>query len=200
MPLAHRVVDDEKFAMVVLPARPVRWGDGSGAAAPPSPRFLVAMIRGPFTRHELDAFLDDPWPLTRHELAAFLASHFGPRVIVETYGITMGLLMGEADGRLVHATIEPFAPRRLIDGYSFYLGRHYINQMLNAPFSEQQGWRRWINTENAAAARGLHQPGGGLRRSVSCPADMSPMGTERFEAKMRPFTRHELDAFLDDPG
>ena len=39
-------------------------------------------------------------------------------------------------------------------------------------------------TENDAAARGLFQPGGGRRRSVSCPADLSPQGTERFRKNL----------------
>ena len=164
MPLAHRVADDEKFAIAVVPSRPVRYVDGSGAAVPPSPRFLIAMIRGPFTRGDMDAFLD--------KLGAYAAvsacgdakvsipasqSYFGPRVIVETRGITLGSEMEEADEIFVHATIGPFFARRLIDGYSFYVGAHYINQMLSdATLFEQQGERRYINSER------LHQPGGGV--------------------------------------
>ena len=56
MPLALRVANDEKFAIAVRQTRPVRYVDGSGTAAPPMPRFLIAMIRGPFTMGELDSF------------------------------------------------------------------------------------------------------------------------------------------------
>ena len=56
MPLALRVANDEKFAIAVRQTRPVRHVDGSGTAAPPLPRFLIWMIRGPFTMGELDSF------------------------------------------------------------------------------------------------------------------------------------------------
>ena len=145
MPLAHRVADDEKFAIVVLPAHPVRYVDASGTRKDPSPRFLIAMIHGPFTSGEMDSFLDklgayaqvsddhNAVSASSDELVRIPASrsYFGPRVIVQTRGITLGSEIEEAEERFVHATIGPFFARRLIDGYSFYVEAHYINQMLS---------------------------------------------------------------------
>ena len=164
MPLPHRVADDEKFAIVVPP-------DASGTTIDPSPRFLIAMIRGPFTSGEMDSYLDKLGAYAQassgcnavsgsgDEIVHILASrsYFGPRVIVETRGITLGSEMEEAEEIFVHATIGPFFARRLIDGYSFYVGAHYINQMLSDAIRwDQQGQRRYINSER------LHQPGGGV--------------------------------------
>ena len=170
MPLAHRVADDEKFAIVVLQARPVRYADASGTTIDPSPGFIIAMIRCPFTSGEMDPFLDKLGAYAQASYGCNAASasgdeivripasqsYFGPRVIVETRGITLGSEMEEADEIFVHATIGPFFARRLIDGYSFYVGAHYMDQMLrNATMWEMGG-----------QSKRLHQPGGGVADNV----------------------------------
>ena len=88
-------------------------GDGGGDAAepsciscplrlgtprPPSPRFIIAMIRGPFTNGALGSFLDAFSFRPSAESASgegkvaipAAESHFGPCVTVETRGITIG--------------------------------------------------------------------------------------------------------------
>ena len=129
------------------------------------------MIRGPFTRDEMDSFLDKLGAYAQasygynavsasgdenvHILAS--QSHFGPRVIVETRGITLGNEMEEAEEKIVLATIGPFLTRRPIDGYSFYVGAHYINQMLSdATRWDQQGRRSlWRGFQQAADDKNL---------------------------------------------
>ena len=140
MPIAHRVADDEKFAIIVITARPVRMHDGSGTSLRPLPRFLIAMIRGPFTMGALDSFM---YSLGVYEHARGGADdsgsdeitipaahkHFGPCVTVETRGLSI-CRANSASGEVEYLT-KTFSKHQLIDGYSFYVASHYINQLLH---------------------------------------------------------------------